>query len=157
MSKPSSRSDLYSMIVHAIRYYPEHISDMSAHDLAAPEDVVARKVAWQLLTSERVHAVFHGVSMIRAVDGYLLPPPSHRYWTGPTADEMESAPFLESWSVILMPYERKPAKWQLGGGHWIFPGGDVERRWEDLISITTDRLWARCTGGWVHLGRRFHS
>lgn len=82
------------------------------------DDETCRRVGWHLV--KHTGSLFHiGRRLLELTSpgGALLPPPEFRLCreTEPTVEEMDAAPMLQSWSLILFQTGNAPAYWRLGG------------------------------------------
>lgn len=121
-----------------------------------PDDVTCRRVGWHLV--KHTGSLFHvgrRLLELTSLGGALLPPPEFRLCreTEPTVEEMDAAPMLQPWSLILFQTGNAPAYWRLGGTVY-HPEHDCVWVTTRLLYLNRNKAMARTDEGWVKLGRR---
>lgn len=121
-----------------------------------PDDETCRRVGWHLV--KHAGTLFHvgrRLLELSTPGGALLPPQEFRMCleTEPTVEEMDAAPMLQPWSLILFQSGSSPAYWRLGGTVY-HPEHDCVWVWTRLLHLNRDKAMARTTDGWVRLGKR---
>ncbi|MFT4163368.1 hypothetical protein [Shinella sp.] len=120
------------------------------------DDETCRRIGWLLV--RYTGSLFHigrRLLELTAPGGALLPPTEFRMCleTEPTVEEMDAAPMLQPWSLILFQTGSSPAFWKLGGTVY-HPEHDCTWVWTRLLYLHRDKSMARTDEGWVKLGRR---
>lgn len=121
-----------------------------------PDDETCRRVGWWL--AKHTGTLFHigrRVLELTTPGGALLPPPEFQMClaTEPTVEEMDAAPMLQPWSVLLFQTGSQPAYWRLGGTVYN-PEHGCTWVWTRLLYLHRDKAMARTDEGWVKLGKR---
>lgn len=120
------------------------------------DDETCRRVGWHLVsnTGTRFH-IGRRLLELASPGGALLPPPEFRLCleTEPTVEEMDAAPLLQPWSLLLFQTGNRPAIWKLGGTIY-HPDHDCVWVWTRLLYLNREKQMARTTDGWIQLGKR---
>jgi hypothetical protein len=121
-----------------------------------PDDETCRRVGWHLV--KHMGTLFHigrRLLELSSAGGALLPPTEFRLCreTEPTEEEMDAAPMLQPWSLLLFQTGNQPAMWKLGGTVY-HPDHDCSWIWTRLLYLHRKKAMARTTDGWLKLGKR---
>lgn len=120
------------------------------------DDETCRRVGWHLV--KHTGSLFHigrRLLEITAPGSALLPPLEFRMClqTEPTEEEMDAAPMLQPWSLLLFQTGNAPAFWRLCGTIY-HPDHDCVWVTTRLLYLHRDKAMAMTTDGWVRLGKR---
>lgn len=120
------------------------------------DDETCSRVGWHLV--KHTGSLFHiGRRLLELTSPgcALLPPPEFRLCreTEPTVEEMDAAPVLQPWSLLLFQSGSSPAYWRLGGTVY-HPDHDCVWVTTRLLYLHREKQMAMTTNGWVRLGKR---